>query len=96
VDRIYREDVPAALMGVSRSRSTSARDYEPNPEPGYLLIPHDAIAENMTIEGLAQHYAVDFIRSLFISLAGVLNFELYRRTTPVTHCNHDHIVPYPG
>jgi type III restriction enzyme len=21
--------------------------------------PHDAIAENMTIEGLAQHYAVD-------------------------------------
>jgi hypothetical protein len=29
-------------------------------KPGtYLLIPHDAIADNMTIEGLAQHYAVD-------------------------------------
>lgn len=25
----------------------------------YLLIPHDAIAENMTIKGLAQHYAVE-------------------------------------
>ena len=69
VDRIYREDVPATLMGVSRSRSISARDYEPNPEPGYLLIPHDAIAENMTIEGLAQHYAVDSSSDHCLSLS---------------------------
>jgi hypothetical protein len=30
----------------------------------YLLIPHDAIAENMTTEGLAQHYLHCFLLEL--------------------------------
>jgi hypothetical protein len=68
-----------------------AASYGGKPGP-YLLIPHDAIAENMTIEGLAQHYAVDVHHDHRLSLSlGVLNFELYRRTTPVTRCNRDHL-----
>jgi hypothetical protein len=34
-----------------------------------LLIPHDAIAENMTIESLAQHYAVDSSSDHCLSLS---------------------------
>jgi type III restriction enzyme len=40
-----------------RHATTHAASYGGKPW-SYLLIPHDAIAENMTIEGLVRQYAV--------------------------------------
>ena len=39
-----------------RQASDHARSYGGKPWT-YVLIPHDAIADNMTLNGLAKHYA---------------------------------------
>jgi type III restriction enzyme len=41
-----------------RHATQHAASYSGKPW-AYLLIPHDAIAENMTIEGLSQDYTID-------------------------------------
>jgi type III restriction enzyme len=41
-----------------RRATDHAASYDGKPWT-YLLVPHDAIAENMTVEGLARQFAVE-------------------------------------
>jgi type III restriction enzyme len=53
-DVIAKQDVAVEWC---RRATEHAASYEGKPWT-YVLIPHDAIAENMTIEGLARQFAI--------------------------------------